>query len=195
MRVDIIGLACGVVTVLAGCAQAPWGRYDIPFDEARARLESADIIGFRNGRGCGFLIHFTPTRPDSQSSGWIVTSRGRTVARFHVTLAATDTGVQATIIVPPGKNGGEMYDGKQDYDYPAFMQPLRPALQELVDSAMEQRPFDWRRLPDPLNVGPNDTVSNCVNSRDSLQRGVAWSMDDPPGMSHADAVRLGLRHE
>jgi hypothetical protein len=162
----------------------------------RARLERADITGFRNARECGFLIHFTSTWSDSQSFGWIVASRGRAVARFDVTIAATETGVQATIIVPPGKNGGgEMYDGKQDYDYPVFMQPLRPALQELVDSAMEQRPFDWHRLPDPLNVGPNDTVSNCVNGRDSLLRGVAWSMDDPPGMSHADAVRLGLRHD
>ena len=38
-------------------------------------------------------------------------------------------------------------------------------------------------------------LSNCINSRGSLDRGVAWSMDDPPGMSHADAMRLGLRRE
>jgi hypothetical protein len=195
MRVDIPGLTCCVVTVLAGCAQPPWGRYDIPLKEARARLEKADVTGFRNARECGFLIHFTPFRPGEQSSGWLITSGGRTVVRFHVTLATTETGVQATIVVPPGKNGGEMYDGRQDYDYPVFMQPLRPALEELVDSAMGQRPFDWRRLPDPLNVGPNDTLSNCINSRGSLDGGVAWSMDDPPGMSHADAIRLGLRRE
>jgi hypothetical protein len=181
--------------VLAGCSQAPWGRYDIPFDEASARLEKADVIGFRNARECGFLIHLLPFRPDAQTYGWLVKSSGRTATQFQITLAATEAGVQATIVVPPGKNGGEMYDGAQDYDYPVFMQPLRPALQELVDSAMGQRPFDWLRLPEPLNAGPNDTVSNCINGRGSLQRGVAWSMDDPPGMSHEDAVRLGLRRD
>jgi hypothetical protein len=183
----------GFAVLLSGCEKPPWGRYDIPFEEARARLEKSDILGFRDGRQCGFLIRFTPTRPDSRSVGWVVTSGGRQVLKFQVTLEPTETGVQATIAVPPGKKGGEMYDGAQAYDYPAVMQPLRPALQELVDSAMQGRSFDWHRLPEPLSTGPNDTVSNCYNSHTALELGHPWSMDDPPGMSHEDAVRLGLR--
>jgi hypothetical protein len=186
----------GVTMTVAGCSlAAPWGQYAIPYEEARARLEKADIVGFRNGRECGFLIHFIPTRPDAQSIGWLVTSNDRAILRFHVSLSPTESGVQATIFVQAAPNGGEMYDGEQSYDYPILMQPLRPALQELVDAAMEKRPFDWHRLPDPLSIGPNDTLSNCVNSAASLQRGVPWSMNDPPGMSHQDAVRLGLRTE
>jgi hypothetical protein len=186
----------GATMTLAGCSPtAPWGQYAIPYEEARARLEKADIIGFRNGRECGFLIHFTATQPDDQSIGWLVTGNNKVVLQFHVSLSPTQSGVQATIVVQEAPDGGEMYDGKQSYDYPILMQPLRPALRELVDSAMEKRPFDWHRLPDPLSVGPPDTQINCVNGRASLQRGVPWSMNDPPGMSHQDAVRLGLRAE
>ena len=172
---------------MAGCSPTPWGRYAIPFDAARARLEKADIVGFRNARECGYLLHFTLNRPDPQTVGWIVTSNYKPAAKFFITLTPSETGVEASIALPPGANGGEMYDGKQAYDYPVFMQPLRPALQELVDSAMEQRTYDWERIPKALlNVGPNETLSNCYNSGESLRRGHPWSMSDPPGMPPAE---------
>ena len=178
----------GVAFAVASCnASAPWGRYDIPFDEARARLFKADITGFRNARQCGYLIHFTLNAPGPQTVGWIVTSSYKPVAKFFVKLTPTETGVKASLDIPAAPKGGEIYDGQQSYDYPMLMQPLRPALQELVDSAMEQRPYDWRRIPENvLNVAPHETLSNCFNSKESLRRGHPWSMNDPPGMPPAE---------
>ncbi len=177
-----------IAFAVEGCnAPTPWGRYAIPFEEARARLMKADIIGFRNARQCGYLIHFALNTPDSRTVGWTITSASQLVAQFHIKLAATETGVEASFDIPAAPGGGEIYDGKQPYDYPMLMQPLRPALRELVDSAMEQRPYDWERIPrELLNVGPNNALSNCGNGRESLRRGHPWSLKDPPGIPPAE---------
>jgi hypothetical protein len=74
------------------------------------------------------------------------------------------------------------------------MQPLRPAVQEMIDAAMEKRPFDWHRLPDPLSVGPNDSLTNCGMGQESLQRGIPVELTDPEGVPHDIAIKLGLRH-
>jgi hypothetical protein len=74
------------------------------------------------------------------------------------------------------------------------MQPLRPAVQELIDAAMEKRPFDWHRLPDPINVAPNDSMTNCGMGQQSLQRGIPVELSDPEGVPHDVAVKLGLSH-
>ena len=177
----------GIAFTLASCnSPAPWGHYALPIDEARARLLKADIIGFRNARQCGYLIHFALNTPDAQTVGWFVTSAYKPVAQFFVKLTPTEDGVQARLDIPAAPKGGEIYDGHQVYDYPVFMQPLRPALHELVDSAMEQRPYDWERIPrDELNVGP-DPLNSCSGGRASLERGHPWSMNDPPGMPPAE---------
>ena len=77
------------------------------------------------------------------------------------------------------------------------MQPLRPALKELVDSAMEQRRYEWQRIPDehPAQETPmgtfvssrgsenmSKTQAYCFEGRQTLEHGVAWSMNDPPGI-------------
>jgi hypothetical protein len=114
------------------------------------------------------------------------------VASFSVSLSQTDNGTQTTIVVPKADDGGEIYDGKQHYSHPALMQPLRPAVQELIDAAMEHRPFDWHRLPDPLNVAPNDSLNNCSMGQQSLARGIPVELGDPEGVPHDVAVNLGL---
>ena len=119
-------------------------------------------------------------------------SKRQLVASFSVSLSQTGNGTQATIVVPKAADGGEIYDGKQHYSHPALMQPLRPAVQEMVDAAMEKRPFDWHRLPDPLNVGPNDSMTNCGMGQQSLQRGIPVELSDPEGVPHDVAVKLGL---
>ena len=48
--------------------------------------------------------------------------------------------------------------------------PLRPAVQEMIDAAMEKRPFDWHRLPDPINVGPGDSMTNCGMGQQLFRR-------------------------
>ena len=112
--------------------------------------------------------------------------------QLSVSLSQTENGTQATIVVPKAADGGEIYDGKQHYSHPALMQPLRPAVQEMIDAAMEKRPFDWHRLPDPLNIGPNDTLTNCGMGQESLQRGIPVELSDPEGVPHDVAVKLGL---
>jgi len=202
MRFRSICASVLITATAAGCSSsARWGHYEIPFDEARARLMKADIVGFRNARQCGYLIHFALNTPDPQSVGWVVTYKERIVAKFFVRLTPTESGVDFDFNIPPGQNGGEIYDGKQTYDYPVLLQPLRPALQELVDSAMTRRPFEWQRLQEeqaPVYFSFNaidsskttgtlsKTQNSCLEGRQGLERGKPWSMDDPPGFPPMD---------
>ena len=202
MRFQSICASVLIVATVAGCSpSAHWGHYEIPFDEARARLMNADIVGFRNARQCGYLIHFALNTPGPQNVGWVVTYRERIVAKFFVRLTPSGSGVDADFVIPPGPNGGEIYDGKQAYDYPVLLQPLRPALQELVDSAMTQRPFEGQRLQEEQPAvyfsfttvdssttrgSLSKTQNYCLEGRQGLERGMPWSMDDPPGFPPLD---------
>ena len=205
MRFRSICFSFLVFAAVAGCSSSTrWGHYDIPFDEARARLMKADIVGFRDARQCGYLIHFSLNTPDPETVGWVVRYRERTVASFFVHLTPSGSGVDADFVIPKGPNGGEIYDGKQAYDYPVLLQPLRPALQELVNSAMAQRPFEWRRTRGPateqrhlLHFGTINSLRTDLLSprpRKPAWKAVrasrvacAWSMDDPPGFPPLDA--------
>ena len=189
-----IGIACalvGAALAVAGCEPSQ-KTYPVSLAEGLARLDKADVIGFRNARQCGLLIHFLKLRPDGNLVAWQVRSKNQVVASFSVSLSQTGNGTQATIVVPKAADGGEIYDGKQHYSHPALMQPLRPAVQEMIDAAMEKRPFDWHRLPAPINVGPNETMTNCGMGQESLQRGIPVELSDPEGVPHDVAVKLGL---
>lgn len=194
MKIYKIAAILVAVFALAGCKPTAksQGQYPLTFTEARVRLERADVIGFRNARQCGLLIHFSPYRPDTHSVAWVVMSSDREVASFTVSLSSIETGrVATTIVVPKGNDGGEAYDGKQNYTHPALMQPLRPAIQELIDSAMQQRPYDPNRIPDRLlNTGPPKTVQNCSIGQQLLQRGIPMEFDDPEGVPHDVALKL-----
>jgi hypothetical protein len=191
MRIGIASALVGVALAAAGCNPSET-TYAVSLAEGLARLGKADVIGFRNARQCGLLIHFEKMLPDGYSITWRIRSKHLIVASFAVSLSQAGNGIQATISVPKAADGGEIYDGKQHYSHPALMQPLRPSIREMVDAAMEQRPFDWHRLPNPLNVGPNATLTNCGMGRDSLQRGVPVELDDPEGVPHDIAIKLGL---
>jgi hypothetical protein len=191
MRIGIASALVGVALAVAGC-NASQKTYPVSLAEGLARLDNADVIGFRNARQCGLLIHFKKLGPVDNAVTWQVQSKGRPLASFSVSLSQAGNGTQATIVVPKAADGGEIYDGKQHYSHPALMQPLRPAVQELIDAAMEKRPFDWHRLPDPINVGPNDSMTNCGMGQESLQRGIPVELTDPEGVPHDVAVKLGL---
>jgi hypothetical protein len=193
MRFGIASALVGVALAVAGCKPSQ-KTYPVSLAEGLARLDKADVIGFRNARQCGLLIHFKKSGPVDNSVTWQVQSKGHLVASFSVSLILTGNGTQATIVVPKAADGGEIYDGKQHYSHPALMQPLRPAVQELIDAAMEKRPFDWHRLPAPINVGPNETMTNCGMGQESLQRGIPVELSDPEGVPHDVAVKLGLSH-
>lgn len=179
------GFLLGLASLLAACGSEP-GVYDIPLPEALARLEHADTDGFRAARQCGILIHFSASQPRDNAITWRVTSSGREVLRFTVRLTAEGDGTRAAIEVPADPNGGEMYDGDKTYPRPAVNQPLRPAVQELIDAAMEQRPYDIARLPGRTNA---DGVCNV--QRAGLESGsVRFTVDDVPGMDARRSIRV-----
>jgi hypothetical protein len=156
--------------------------YKVAPGEALGRLQRADITGFRDARQCGMLIYFSPSSsPDSVT--WDVTSSDVLVARFTLRVAPRDDGSVVTIEMPKGPNGAEIYDGKQTYTHPALMQPMRPALGELVDSAMTGRPYDWRRIRGELN-----TDGFCGSLRSNFEAsGRPYELNDPSGMTHDQA--------
>lgn len=176
-----------IMLLLSGCGGNP-GTYDIPLGEALARLEKADIDGFRKARQCGILIHLTASKPRDNAITWHVTSSGQPVLDFTIKLSAEGEGTRAAIEVPADPKGGEMYGGNQFYPRPAVNQPLRPALQELVDAAMEQRPFDGQGL------GNSDDVCNV--QRGGLESGAfTFGVDDRPGMDSRQSARAAAEEE
>jgi hypothetical protein len=191
MRIGIASALVGAALAVAGCNPSQ-KTYPVSVAEGLARLDKADVIGFRNARQCGLLIHFEKMLPDGNSVTWRVRSKHKIVASFSVSLSQAGNGTQATIVVPKAADGGEIYDGKQHYSHPALMQPLRPAVQEMVDAAMDKRPFDWHRLPGRINVGPSATMTNCGMGQQSLARGIPVELSDPEGVPHDVAVKLGL---
>ncbi len=178
---------CRVIAFLAlvGCSKgADELNYDVTPDDAFARLIKADITGFRDARQCGMLIYFEPKRyPDTHTIIWEITSGDTTLARFGLHVIAKGNGSVVEMQIPKAPDGKEIYDGTQKYTHPAFLQPLRPALRELVDAAMEQRPYDWHRLAD---MGVDYTI--CASMRQNfIASGQPYRIDDPSGMTHEQA--------
>ena len=185
MRAWLRGCFAVACLVLVGCSQgADELYYDIAPDDAFARLIKADVTGFRDARQCGMLIYFEPKQYDgTRTIVWEVTSGYTTLARFGLHVIAKGNGSVIEMQIPKAPDGKEIYDGTQKYGHPAFLQPLRPALRELVDAAMEQRPYDWHRLPDmPVDY----TI--CASMRQNfIASGQPYSVDDPSGMTHEQA--------
>jgi hypothetical protein len=136
--------------LLSGCeAKLDPEVYPLTPTDAIARLQKADIAGFQQAETCGLPIAITPA-PAPNGIRWRVANGLAEVASFTVRLAPEgDAATRSVIELPADLQGGEIYSGAQHYDHPALQQPLRPALAELVNSAMEQRPFDSTRIPTP----------------------------------------------
>jgi hypothetical protein len=165
-------------------------RYKVAPGEAYARLLRADIVGFRDARQCGMLIYFSTRETAPGAVTWDVTSSDVLVARFTLRVVPGGDGSVVAIELPKGPNGAEIYDGNQRYAHPALMQPMRPALRELVDSAMAARPYDWRRIQGTLN-----TDGLCSSLRDNFEAsGRPYDLNDPSGMTHDDAEAARSNH-
>jgi len=170
--------------VLAGCGpQKPDGYYDVAPATAFDLLRRADLTGFRDARQCGMLVYFFARDDDSSTITWDVRTKGISVAGFRLRVTPSGDGSVVSIELPKAPNGSEIYDGQQHYTHPAFMQPMRPALREFVDSTIERRAYDWHRIPDPLN-----TDGLCGSMRDNFEAsGQPYDIDDPSGMTHQQA--------
>ena len=177
-------VTAAALLVLGACQAHPDPLYyKLAPVEAYNRLLRADITGFRDARQCGMLIYFSTRAPASNALTWDVTSSNVLVARFTLRVEPKDGGSQVVIDLPKGPNGAEIYDGNQHYTHPALMQPMRPALGELVDAAMACRPYDWRRIPQPVN-----TDGVCGSLRQNFETsGRPYELNDPSGMTHDDA--------
>jgi hypothetical protein len=167
---------------LQGCTKKepprPVGVYAVPFDVARERVKEADLHGFTLARRCGLSV--TLLRFDSGEGriGWHVVNEVTTVFDIVVSFEALNPQTTKTAItISPDPKGGEAYDGKQFYPRPVLMQPVRPAVQELLDAAFEQRAFDvWH------NGGLPRTDQVCSVQRGGAEAGVAkFHLDDKPG--------------
>jgi hypothetical protein len=168
--------------MLTGCGK-PDGYYDVAPATAYDLLRHADTTGFRDARQCGMLVYFSATEDGSSTVTWDVTSKGTPVASFRIRVTPSGQGSVISIELPKGPNGNEIYDGQQDYKHPAFMQPMRPALREFIDATIEQRPYDWHRIPDPLN-----TDELCGSMRSNFEAsGQPYEINDPSGMTHEQA--------
>jgi hypothetical protein len=168
------GFLIGTTTLLAACGNQP-GTYDVPLAEALVRLEKADLDGFRMARQCGILIHLRAGSPKDDAITWHVTSSGQEVLSFTVRLVAEGSGTRAAIDIPADPKGGEMYGGDRFYPRPAVNQPLRPAIQELIDAAMAQRPYNGHGLKNADQV--------CNVQRAGLESGsFTFGVNDRPGM-------------
>ena len=170
---------------LVGCTKgADELYYDMAPDAAFARLVKADIIGFRDARQCGMLIYFEPKEYDAtRTIVWEVTSGDTTLARFGLHVIHKGHGSVIEMQIPKAPDGKEIYDGTQKYGHPALLQPLRPALRELIDAAIERRSYDWHRLPD---MEGDYTI--CASMRQNfIASGQPYRIDDPSGMTHEQA--------
>lgn len=187
MKLRSITLPCLASAALSACGHAPPADPVYPLSpvEVLARLRKADITGFRDARQCGVLIYFSEQDDGANALTWTVTSGSFTVARFTLRVTPAGSGSTVAIDLPKAPNGGEIYDASQKYTHPALMQPLRPALRELVNAAIERRGFDWHRIPaDQLAAGDG----LCGSERQNLEAGGAvYSLDDPEGMTHQQA--------
>jgi hypothetical protein len=165
-----------VAALASSCGRGP-GVYDLSVHDAYARLAENKLEDFSFAQQCGILIHLEPEGLQDQSVTWHVYSSGQEMLSFTARL--TPQGEKRTkvdIDVSKDSNGGEAYSGDDTYVRPALRQPLRPALAEAIDAALEGRKFDAERVPKPDQA---DTVCNV--QRNGLEAGHRFSVDDEPG--------------
>jgi hypothetical protein len=193
----VAALVCGAVA-LSGCQSDKDQAKEYPLSVAEAvhRLDHADNEGFRYHRHCGVLFKVGSNKSDDHSVTWTArASNKKDVLSFTVSVLPSRNGVTTQISVPLEKNGREMYDGTQNYNHPVLRQPIRPAIAELVDAAMEKRSFDNARIPEKDRYrDPSPSASACSVDSQILDQGFAAEYDDPPGPSIETVRKLAEKN-
>lgn len=194
-RCIVAVLVCGPV-VLSGCQGKDQAKeYPLSVAEALRRLDHADNEGFRYHRHCGVLFKVGSRKSDDHSVTWTARASNKDVLSFTVSVSPSPNGVTTKISMPLAKDGREMYDGTQKYNHPILRQPIRPAIVELIDAAMEKRSFDNERIPETdryLDRSPSGAA--CSEDSQILDQGFAAEYDDPPGPSVETARKLAAKN-
>jgi hypothetical protein len=192
----VTALICSAVA-LSGCqpGQDQAKEYPLSVAEALQRLDHADNDGFRYHRHCGVLFKVGSRKFDDHSVTWTARAGNKEVLSFTVSVSPSPNGVTTKISVPVVGNGREMYDGTQNYNHPILRQPIRPAIVELVDAAMEKRSFNNERIPEKdryLDRSPSGAA--CDLDSQILDQGFAAEYDDPPGPSTETVRKLAEKN-
>ena len=193
--------AAALACMMSACGPHAADRFPVPIDKAYAALATNDLNEFKLARQCGILLHITPAGSPDGLVVWSVTSSGEPVLTFRAELTqVSERETQVDVKIDPLPNGREPYDGTETTIRPAFRQPLRPAVEEAIASALENRPFDGDRLDkdsniqraeDPPEVNARKTALADINGACNLQRAglesgeVVFSVHDKPGQPYA----------
>jgi hypothetical protein len=162
---------------LSGCGGP--GVYGLSPHDAYTRLADNKLEDFAFSQQCGILIHLEPEGIPDKSVTWHVYSSGANMVSFTAQLTAKGgNSTKVDIEISKDSDGTEAYSGNDDYPRPALRQPLRPAVEEAIASALEGRKFDESRFEHT-----NEGNSVCNVQRAGLESGRRFSVDDEPGMS------------
>ena len=168
-------LPIAVLAALSGCAPqadpALPPAYTLSPADALARLRQADLAAFAAAERCSDAVDVAAADSGDGGLKWSVTRGLFNIAGFSVRLDPVDAGVRPVIVVPADPAGGEIYDGSGHTENPALRQPVRPALAELVDSALTGRRFDAAKVraaqpADGLCHGGSVSVSGAGKAMD-----------------------------
>jgi len=188
-------LICGSCA-LTGCKSEPQVKeYPFSVAEAMSRLDHSDSGGFRYARHCGVLFSFGSVKSDDHTVTWTARANRKAVLTFNVVVAESPKGATLKLNVPLEPNGREIYDGTQKYNHPIVRQPIRPAITELVESAMEKRSFDNERVEEEGRyIDRSPSGQACSEDAQILAQGFAADYDDPPGPSIATIQKLAAKN-
>jgi hypothetical protein len=141
-------LLAGACLAAAACGSEP-GVYDLPRQEVYDRLASNPLDALKFRRACGILIHLLPSARNGDEIDWRVTHNGHTKVQFSIRLEELSPEQTRVSVSVDSKDadGSEAYDGDYFTPYPAFQQPLRPAIEEAIAATLEGREFDPSRAP------------------------------------------------
>ena len=178
--------------------QSPYVVYPVSSSNAYRILSQSTLPDFAFYSQCGILIHiYVEGSPDQHSITWRVISSGHEMLSFSALITPVDAShSRINISVPLEMNGREAYDGTQDYDRPAVLQPVRPAIEAQISSLMYGKKFDpplsgkgrthkagsITTLPNNLGQKKRFSDGTCLLQRFGLEKGILFRYDDIPGM-------------
>jgi hypothetical protein len=173
------------LAMLSACEpQLPPGQYRLGLHDAYERLANGDFDDFKLERQCGIRIHIARQGEPERTVTWQVTSSGRRMLSFTATLTPVDDQTtKVEVSISRDANGREAYDGTQQYPRPAVNQPVRPAIEEEIDSLLAGRPYDAKRV-----AAEYSSDSICTLQRDGREIGLCFTVNDKPGMSANEAM-------